>query len=145
MQLGFVGTGTMGAPMVGCLLDAGHQLTVYDVRAEATAALLPRGARLADNPATVARKSEVVFTSLPGPAEMEHAADMLEKIRSKLGITIIGVEHIMGVLMRIVDRVIVLDHGEKIYEGAPEEAANDARVTEVYLGKGHGRQASGRC
>ena len=78
-------------------------------------------------------------------AEMEHAADMLENIRSKLGITIIWVEHIMGVLMRVVDRVIVLDHGEKIYEGAPEEAANDARVTEVYLGKGHGRQASGRC
>jgi 3-hydroxyisobutyrate dehydrogenase-like beta-hydroxyacid dehydrogenase len=73
MQLGFVGTGTMGAPMVGCLLDAGHQLTVYDVRAEATAALLPRGARLADSPATVARQSEVVFTSLPGPQEVELA------------------------------------------------------------------------
>jgi branched-chain amino acid transport system ATP-binding protein len=36
--------------------------------------------------------------------------------------------------MRIVDRVIVLDHGEKIFEGAPAAAAADARVTEVYLG-----------
>src|SRR5581483_3933804 len=42
--------------------------------------------------------------------EMERAADMLGDIRSRLGITIVWVEHIMGVLMPIVDRVIVLDH-----------------------------------
>jgi branched-chain amino acid transport system ATP-binding protein len=41
----------------------------------------------------------------------------------------------MGVLMRVVDRVIVLDHGEKIFEGSAGDAARDARVTEVYLGK----------
>jgi branched-chain amino acid transport system ATP-binding protein len=68
-------------------------------------------------------------------AEMEHAASLLESIRSRMGVTIIWVEHIMGVLMRIVDRVIVLDHGVKIFEGAPALAAADARVTEVYLGK----------
>jgi branched-chain amino acid transport system ATP-binding protein len=67
--------------------------------------------------------------------EMERAADMLGSIRARMGITIIWVEHIMGVLMRVVDRVIVLDHGEKIFEGAPKEAAVDPRVTEVYLGK----------
>jgi branched-chain amino acid transport system ATP-binding protein len=50
-------------------------------------------------------------------------------------ITIIWVEHIMGVLMRVVDRVIVLDHGEKIFEGLPKDAAHDPRVTEVYLGQ----------
>ena len=53
-------------------------------------------------------------------AEMEHAAEMLEHIRSKLNITIIWVEHIMGVLMRVVDRVIVLDHGEVVEEGTHE-------------------------
>jgi 3-hydroxyisobutyrate dehydrogenase-like beta-hydroxyacid dehydrogenase len=74
MQLGFVGTGTMGAPMAGCLIDAGHHLTVYDLRAEASAALCARGARLADSPGAVARQSEVVFTSLPGPREVEFAA-----------------------------------------------------------------------
>ncbi len=68
-------------------------------------------------------------------AEMERAADLLESIRSAMGITIVWVEHIMGVLMRVVDRVIVLDHGEKIFEGAPAEAARDARVAEVYLGR----------
>ncbi len=74
MRLGFVGTGTMGAPMAGCLIDAGHQLTVYDLRPDAAAALCARGARSAENPAAVARGSEVVFTSLPGPAEVEHVA-----------------------------------------------------------------------
>jgi 3-hydroxyisobutyrate dehydrogenase-like beta-hydroxyacid dehydrogenase len=74
MRLGFVGTGTMGAPMAGCLIDAGHQLTVYDVRPDATAALCNRGARSAEDPAAVARESEVVLTSLPGPAEVEQAA-----------------------------------------------------------------------
>ena len=68
-------------------------------------------------------------------AEMDQAADMLRKIRDELGVTIIWVEHIMGVLMRVVDRVIVLDHGERIFEGEPAAAAVDARVTEVYLGK----------
>src|SRR5471030_2287282 len=75
----------------------------------------------------------------PDATEMDQAADMLRKIRDELGITIIWVEHIMGVLMRVVDRVMVLDHGEKISEGLPDAAARDARVTEVYLGHQRGR------
>jgi branched-chain amino acid transport system ATP-binding protein len=69
--------------------------------------------------------------------EMERAAEMLEAIRQRLGITIVWVEHIISVLMRVVDRVIVLDYGEKIFEGRPEAAARDERVTEVYLGRTH--------
>ena len=67
-------------------------------------------------------------------SEMDQAADMLAGIRDKRGITIIWVEHIMGVLMRVVDRLIVLDHGEVIASGRPEEVAHDRKVIEVYLG-----------
>jgi len=71
MQLGFIGTGTMGNPMARCLIEAGHQLTVHDLRRAATTNLCELGARWADDPCAVAEASEVVFTSLPGPAEVE--------------------------------------------------------------------------
>ena len=71
MQLGFVGTGTMGNPMARCLIEAGHQVTVHDLRREATTNLSELGARWADSPCAVAKASEVVFTSLPGPTEVE--------------------------------------------------------------------------
>lgn len=67
-------------------------------------------------------------------AEMDQAADMLLRIRRERGIAIIWVEHIMGVLMRVIDRCIVLDHGELIAAGKPNEVAHDPRVVEVYLG-----------
>ena len=68
-------------------------------------------------------------------SEMEQAADMLQRIRREKRVTIVWVEHIMATLMRIVDRVVVLDHGEKIAEGAPLEIAEDPRVVEAYLGE----------
>lgn len=67
-------------------------------------------------------------------AEMEQAAAMLRRIRDERGITILWVEHIMGVLMKVVDRCLVLDHGELIAQGTPTEVAHNPRVVEVYLG-----------
>lgn len=74
MRIGFIGTGTMGTPIAGCLLAAGHMLTIYDIRREATEALQQQGADVAATPRAVAEASEVVFTSLPGPKEAEQAA-----------------------------------------------------------------------
>jgi 3-hydroxyisobutyrate dehydrogenase-like beta-hydroxyacid dehydrogenase len=76
MRIGFVGTGTMGTPIATCLIRSGHALTVYDRRPEATAELRAQGAVAADSAFAAARDSDVVFTSLPGPAEFEAA--MLE-------------------------------------------------------------------
>jgi 3-hydroxyisobutyrate dehydrogenase len=76
MRIGFVGTGTMGTPIAGCLISAGHSLSVYDRRADASTALRAQGAVQATSACAAAHNVDVVFTSLPGPAEFEAA--MLE-------------------------------------------------------------------
>jgi len=73
MRIGFVGTGTMGTPIAGCLMAAGHELVVYDVQPKAMEALAAQGAARADSAAAAGRESETVFTSLPGPKEIEEA------------------------------------------------------------------------
>jgi 3-hydroxyisobutyrate dehydrogenase-like beta-hydroxyacid dehydrogenase len=74
MNIGFIGLGTMGSGMAGNILKAGHQLTVNDIRKETAKSLVDAGAIWADTPKSVAQASEVVLTSLPGPAEVEAAA-----------------------------------------------------------------------
>lgn len=74
MRIGFIGVGTMGRPIAECLIAAGHRLTVYDVRPEAMSAMIGQGAATADNPSEAAYAAEVVFSSLPGPSEVEATA-----------------------------------------------------------------------
>jgi 3-hydroxyisobutyrate dehydrogenase-like beta-hydroxyacid dehydrogenase len=71
MRIGFIGLGTMGASMAGNLQRAGHELVVYDTRPEAARSHLAAGAIWAATPRAVAEQVQVIFTSLPGPAETE--------------------------------------------------------------------------
>jgi 3-hydroxyisobutyrate dehydrogenase-like beta-hydroxyacid dehydrogenase len=74
MKIGFIGLGIMGSRMASNLLKAGHSLTVFDLRDEAIKTLVDLGATRADTPKAVAEVSDVIFTSLPGPPEVEQVA-----------------------------------------------------------------------
>ncbi|HVA12844.1 MAG TPA: NAD(P)-dependent oxidoreductase [Candidatus Binataceae bacterium] len=74
MRIGFIGLGNMGGPMSLNLIKAGHSLVVNDVRREMAEPQIAGGAQWADTAAAVAAKSELVFTSLPGPKEVEAVA-----------------------------------------------------------------------
>jgi 3-hydroxyisobutyrate dehydrogenase-like beta-hydroxyacid dehydrogenase len=86
MDIGFIGVGTMGQHMATNLQRAGHDLVVYDIRREAAEKHLEAGAVWADNPAVLAARVDVVFTSLPAPADVELVAlgdnGILEGIRA---------------------------------------------------------------
>ena len=67
------------------------------------------------------------------PAEISTMVEIVRRIR-ETGITIIMIEHVMHAVMNVSDRIIVLDYGQQIAEGTPEEIANNPKVIEAYLG-----------
>lgn len=74
MRVGFIGLGTMGRHMAAHLRAAGHDVVVFDRRPDAARPHLDAGATWGEGPAALAAASEVVFTSLPGPAEVVEVA-----------------------------------------------------------------------
>ena len=70
------------------------------------------------------------------PQETAALQSLIVRVRSELGVTVLLIEHDMKVVMRISDRVSVLDYGLMIAEGSPDDIRSDARVIEAYLGRG---------
>lgn len=72
------------------------------------------------------------------PTEMERAMRLIRRIRDELGVTIVWVEHVMKAIMGVAERVLVLDFGQAIAMGTPDEVARDQGVIDAYLGRTEG-------
>lgn len=118
--------------------------------------LLPRKDQLAKNLTLGGRKRLEVARSLAtkpqiilldevvaglNPTETGETIELIRSLKSRGVSAVAGVEHVMHVVMSLSDRIVVIHHGEKIAEGAPEEISRDRRVIEAYLGEDYAQGA----
>ncbi|MEJ5349255.1 MAG: ABC transporter ATP-binding protein [Desulfosoma sp.] len=67
--------------------------------------------------------------------EIPRALDLIRAIRHRFGVTILWIEHVMGALMQVVERLLVLDAGRLLCQGDPQTVVHDPRVIKAYLGE----------
>ena len=67
--------------------------------------------------------------------EINQAVEFIRSLRDKMGLTVLWIEHVMGAVMQAAQRVIVLDQGQVLMTGTPDEAVNDPQVIQAYLGE----------
>ena len=87
----------------------------------------------------IAMKPKLLLLDEPGaglsPVNVDHLMHTILSLKDKYKLTVVVVEHILKVVMNTCERITVLDHGQKISEGSPEEVKNDHAVIEAYLGR----------
>ncbi len=147
-DLGFVGLGRMGGPMVVRLLDVGHRLTVYDVDDAAMQRLTSRGAHGVGSPAEVAEAAEIVLTSLPTPEIVEQVAlgagGIAEgsRVKSLIELSTIGPGTAIRVAAGLAERAI--QWIEAPVSGGVRGAENGTLAVMVACPQGHVRARPGR-
>ena len=103
-----------------------RDLALYELR------LLELARALATNP-----KFLMVDEAMAGlnPAEADSVAKLVQRLREEFKLTIVWVEHVLRVIMRSVERVLVMNEGRLIADGTPQEVTRDARVVKAYMGE----------
>lgn len=94
----------------------------------------------------LATKPKILMMDEPvgglNPEEINRLMELVRKLAAQ-GVTIVMIEHVMRFLVQLSTRVIIMHHGEKIYEGTPRDLGNDERVKEVYLGERMSKRLAG--
>ena len=116
MRIGYLGVGNMGQPMAGKLLDAGHEVWVFDISEDAMRPLLDRQARRAGSPKELADACEIVVISLPTLPVFQNALDGPDgllsgsALKTLVNTSTVGRKFIQGVELRCAEReVTVID------------------------------------
>jgi branched-chain amino acid transport system ATP-binding protein len=117
------------------MLEAVELLDVADSAAQD----LPYGdKRRLEIAIALAARPDLLFMDEPtagmSPEETDNTVDLIERLQKEFGLTIVLVEHDMEIIFRVSDRIAVLNRGEVIADGTPDEVKGDPDVQEAYLG-----------